>query len=139
MSRPADVPFLLSSHQIPEVERVADYVAILNEGKLLECEKLETLKQSIEQWVVTTTEPDAELPELQSTILLHEGHKRRRQRLLVRDTTPDCLWKIRDAANVEEVQVHTPSLEEIFVGIISSKSTEGAKKITERLADEVSQ
>ena len=127
---------LLSSHQIPEVERVADYVAVLHEGKLLECDKLENLKESIEQWVVTTSDANAELPELKSNVLLHEGQKSRRQRLLVRDTTPDCLWKLRDAANVEEVQVHTPSLEEIFVGLIQSKSAENsANNSVERSAE----
>ena len=130
---------LLSSHQIPEVERVADYVAVLHEGKLLECDKLENLKQSIEQWIVTTSDSNIQLPDLDSKILLHEGQRSRRQRLLVRDTTPDCLWKLRDAANVEEVQVHTPSLEEIFVGLIQSQAAEKSLNIQAERPSEVSQ
>ena len=111
---------LLSSHQIPEVERVADTVAIVNQGKVLVCDSLDNLKQSMEQWVVTMKEPGIELPAVKAEILLHEGLNSRRQRLLVRDTTPECLWNVRDAEGVQEVEVHTPSLEEIFVGLMKS-------------------
>ena len=111
---------LLSSHQIPEVERVADTVAIINQGKLLVCDSLENLKQTMEQWVVTLESRTVKLPAVDAEILLHEGTGSRRQRLLVRNTTPECLWTVRDAAGVQEVEVHTPSLEEIFVGLIKS-------------------
>ncbi len=111
---------LLSSHQIPEVERVADVVAVINQGKLLTCQPLDQLKQTMEQWVVTLDDATTELPKSKSTVLLHEGKRSRRQRLLVRDTTPDCLWQLRDHPGVAEVQVHTPSLEEIFVALMKS-------------------
>ncbi len=44
---------LLSSHQIGEVERVADTVAILRSGQLILVEKLETLKDQIRELNVT--------------------------------------------------------------------------------------
>ena len=119
---------LLSSHQIPEVERVADIVAIVNQGKLLVCDTLDNLKQNMEQWVVTMKDVASELPSTQSTVVLHEARGSRRQRLLVSDTTPECLWQMRDDPLVEEVLVHTPSLEEIFVGLMKSgKSLSGAQ------------
>ncbi|MCA9134815.1 MAG: ABC transporter ATP-binding protein, partial [Planctomycetales bacterium] len=43
----------LSSHQIHEVERVADIVAILRHGKLLCCESLESLKSGTTEAVLT--------------------------------------------------------------------------------------
>ena len=119
---------LLSSHQIPEVERVADTIAIVNQGRVLVCDSLDNLKQSMEQWVVTLDTPTTSLPALNCEIILHEGQNSRRQRLLVRDTTPECLWQMRDHVGVEEVEVHTPSLEEIFVGLMkSSKTGDGTK------------
>jgi len=119
---------LLSSHQIPEVERVADTIAIVNQGRVLVCDSLDNLKQSMEQWVVTLDTRTTSLPGLKSEIILHEGLNSRRQRLLVRDTTPECLWQMRDHAGVQEVEVHTPSLEEIFVGLMkSSKTGDGTK------------
>lgn len=111
---------LLSSHQIPEVERVADIVAVVNQGKVLVCKPLDELKQGMEQWVLTLENDDADLPEFGAKLLLHEGQNSRRRRLLVTDTTPDCLWQLRDHPLVSEVEVHTPSLEEIFVALMKS-------------------
>ncbi|WP_210421386.1 ABC transporter ATP-binding protein [Mariniblastus fucicola] len=110
----------LSSHQIPEVERVADYVAIMNEGKIRVCEKLETLKAEIEQWVVTLENPECSLPPCDSFLLTHEGIGQRRQQLTVRSPEPNALWALRDTEGVLQVDVHTPSLEEIFVAYLKS-------------------
>jgi len=111
---------LLSSHQIPEVERVADIVAVVNQGKVLVCKPLDELKQGMEQWIVTLETDSATLPEFTAQVLLHEGQHGRRRRLLVTGATPDCLWKLRDAPEVCTVEVHTPSLEEIFVALMKS-------------------
>ena len=111
---------LLSSHQIPEVERVADIVAVVNQGRVLVCKPLDELKQGMEQWVITLDNDDADLPEFDAQVLLHEGQNSRRRRLLVTNTTPDCLWKLRDHPLVNAVEVHTPSLEEIFVALMKS-------------------
>ena len=54
---------LLSSHQIGEVERVADIVAILRAGKLLLVERLEDLKDQIRELTITLAD-DAALPPL---------------------------------------------------------------------------
>ena len=110
----------LSSHQIPEVERVADYVAIINEGKVRVCEKLDVLKTEIEQWVVTLENPNLRLPPNKSFLLTHEGIGQRRQQLTVRSPDPNALWALRDMEGVLQVDVHTPSLEEIFVAYLKS-------------------
>jgi hypothetical protein len=74
----------------------------------------------MERWIVTLASPEQALPEIKAKIVLHEGQQTRRQRLLVRDMTPDCLWQMRDHEGVQDVEVHTPSLEEIFVGLMKS-------------------
>jgi len=114
----------LSSHQIPEVERVADYVAIMNEGKIRVCEKLDVLKAEIEQWVVTLDNPNHRLPPCESSLLTHEGIGQRRQQLTVRSPDPNTLWALRDMEGVLQVDVHTPSLEEIFVAYLKSGKSE---------------
>ena len=111
---------LLSSHQIPEVEHVADYVAIVNEGKVRVCERLDVLKSEVEQWTVTLSNPNMILPVSQSFVLLHEGQGKQRQQLTVRSPDPDALWQLRDSEGVAEVEVHTPSLEEIFVAYMNA-------------------
>ena len=52
----------LSSHQINEVERVADVVAILRGGRLVVVERLEKLKAEICELTVTLSDPSAEPP-----------------------------------------------------------------------------
>ena len=50
---------LLSSHQIGEVERVADFVAIVHGGRLLAVEQLDQMKQSTLQLTVTVNDAAA--------------------------------------------------------------------------------
>ena len=53
---------LLSSHQITEVERVADHVAILHEGKMRLVATLDELKTTIQELTVTLGEGDGPCP-----------------------------------------------------------------------------
>ena len=53
----------LSSHQIVEVERVADIVAILRKGKLLLVEPLDELKAQVRRLTVTVKDGVTALPE----------------------------------------------------------------------------
>ena len=112
---------LLSSHQIAEVERVADHVAIINKGKLLANDTLDNLKSQFERWVVTFSGADNALPELNTRIILHEGVGGRRQQLTVHRPDPESLWKLRDHTGVNDVEVHTPTLEEIFVSLLKQQ------------------
>ena len=81
----------LSSHQIPEVERVADYVAIVNEGKILVCHRLDELKQALERWVITTEDQSVQLPKFDGTVLTHEGQGERRQQIIVCNPGPNAI------------------------------------------------
>ena len=54
----------LSSHQIVEVERVADIVAILRQGKLLLVERLDELKAQVRRLTVTLKDGAAATPAL---------------------------------------------------------------------------
>lgn len=109
---------LLSSHQIGEVERVADSVAILNKGRLLACDTLDNLKAQYERWIITFGSHEHSLPDFSARILSHEGIGTRRQQMFVERPGPESLWKLRDHPGIVEVEVHTPSLEELFVALI---------------------
>ena len=111
----------LSSHQIPEVERVADYVAIVNEGQIRVCDRLETLKREIEQWVITVSNPNISLPVFDACLLSRQGEGKKRQQVFVRKPDPNLLWQLRDTEGVKEVEVNTPSLEDIFVAYLGSQ------------------
>jgi len=108
---------LLSSHQIGEVERVADIVAILRGGQLILVEKLETLKDEIRELNITLNGDVRPLPKIGGEIL---GERRFHQQwqLLVRGLDDGELESLRTAEWVQELGVRTPSLEEIFVAYL---------------------
>ena len=60
---------LLASHQVTEVERVADIVAILLNGRLVCLERLEDLKRSTEEVVLTLPDGQSVPPEIPGRIL----------------------------------------------------------------------
>lgn len=107
----------LSSHQITEVERVADTVLILRKGKLVLAERLEVLKSRVTELIVTEELPDASAPPRlpAGTALLAAQRVDRQWQLLVRDLTDESLTKLRNAPEFLAVDVRRPSLEELFV------------------------
>lgn len=109
---------LLSSHQIGEVERVAEHVAILHRGKLMVCDTLEKLKASHQRWQITFTSHDHALPDFPGTVIQETGLGSRRRQWLVRDPQPDSIALIRDFVGVVDFQAQTPSLEDLFVAYI---------------------
>jgi ABC-2 type transport system ATP-binding protein len=66
------------------------------------------------------------LPAFEGNVVSHEGKNRKRQQLIVRNPDPNALWQLRDDPGIAEVEVHTPSLEEIFVAFLSSPSLDQA-------------
>jgi ABC-2 type transport system ATP-binding protein len=109
---------LLSSHQIGEVERVADIIAIMHSGRLLVVERLDQLKQSTRQLTVTVSDAAAPLaPIVGETI--HERRRGRQWDVLVRGIQPADIERLRFAEGVVAVEARTPSLEEIFVAYMT--------------------
>jgi ABC-type multidrug transport system ATPase subunit len=105
---------LLSSHQIGEVERVADIVAILRHGKLLLVERLDELKSQIRELTVTLKDGAAAPPAVSGEVL-RQRHKMRQWQLLVRGLSDEQSHALSANPTVAEVEVRHPNLEEIFV------------------------
>jgi ABC-2 type transport system ATP-binding protein len=107
---------LLSSHQMNEVERVADKIAIIRSGKLVLFESLEVLKSHVQEVVITLDAVETLPPDMPPGAKLLAAQRRDRQwQLMVRDL--DEPGRIELAANPMhlDVEVRTPSLEQIFV------------------------
>ena len=110
---------LLSSHQIGEVERVADMVAILKQGKLLAMEKLDDLKNHTRELTLTLNNGAPYLSDVPGEVICGREHDRQ-WRLLVRNLDETRLETFRSLAQVRDVDVRTPNLEEIFVGYMQA-------------------
>ena len=111
----------VSSHQIHEVERVADWVAILHKGRIAVAAPLEELKN--ESHVVSFTLQDALLA-LPQELTEHNVINRRQS-----GRTVDCLIHgpcdvlvsaIRNHPNIMDVKAIRPNLEELFLGFTQS-------------------
>ncbi len=110
----------LSSHQIHEVERVADIVAIIKQGRLLVVEPLDRLKQRTRRLVITSDaqEPVACVP---GQLLSRRWHGRQCE-LLVRTEHQTVLEQWAAQLPAGSVEMHTPTLEEIFVAYMRGDS-----------------
>jgi ABC-2 type transport system ATP-binding protein len=115
---------LLSSHQISEVERVADIVAILRAGKLLLVERLDDLKDQIRELSVTLREQNTALPPISGQIL-RERRRHNQWQAMVRGVSENAIEALRTHESVRELGVRTPSLEEIFVAYLESADQGG--------------
>ena len=104
---------LLSSHQIGEVERVADIVAVIHEGQLLLVEPLDKLKRETQQLTITLADGATNLPEIPGQ--LTSAQHGRQWQVVVRGLDPSQLEAVRSDEAVAAVESRSPTLEEIFV------------------------
>ena len=109
---------LLSSHQIGEVERVADIVAIVHAGRLLLVERLDDLKRTTRQLTITVGDHSANLPPIEGE-LIYERRRGRQWDVLVRGIDETAVERMRFADGVVAIESRHPSLEEIFVACMT--------------------
>jgi ABC-2 type transport system ATP-binding protein len=117
---------LLSSHQIGEVERVASHVALLHRGRLILAESLEDLKARTFLLSVTFTSrdhPEAP-PEGRGLDLIDAADAPRQARWLVRAADRSACEAVRALPGVEDLEIETPSLEEIYIGYMRARRPE---------------
>ena len=107
----------LSSHQIQEVERVADWIAILHQGKLQIVAPLEELKSSISMLDMSLRDPLLALPEAMEPVeVLHKIQKGRTLHMMVRGWTSAIESALSQHPNLFEIRSVRPNLEELYLG-----------------------
>ena len=116
---------LLSSHQIAEVERVADVVAIMHRGELLVVEPLDELKEQTCELTVTLAEASDRVPMLDG-IVISQTRRGRQCQLVVRDLAEDSVARLQELPTVTHIQQRHPTLEEIFVAYLRCDNSQKA-------------
>jgi ABC-2 type transport system ATP-binding protein len=112
----ADRTVLLSSHQMNEVERVADKIVIIRGGKVVLFESLDVLKSHVQEVVITMDQIEPAVPEIPAGAKLLGAQRRERQwQLLVRDLDESGQIALSSDPSHLDVEIRTPSLEQIFV------------------------
>lgn len=107
----------LSSHQIHEVERVADWIAILHQGKLQVAAPLEDIKASVSMLSISMRDPLLMLPaELHSIEVLHASQNGRTIQLMIRGLTDEMLRILHQDTNLFDIKSVRPNLEELYIG-----------------------
>jgi ABC-2 type transport system ATP-binding protein len=104
-----------SSHLVHEVERVADWVGLLDHGKLIWCSTLEDLKAKVKRLVLTF---DSILPPLDRLPNALTVETAGRQAAVVTSDFSDEVLAAVKRANPTAVRVQDLSLEEIFVALV---------------------
>lgn len=121
----------LSSHQISEVERVADMIAILHDGKIRVCAPLVELKDSVTELSISLEDPLVALPTLpKSAEVLTEENFGRQRRMVVRHYATEMRQQLMSRPGVLNVTEQPLSLEEIFIACTKGSpktSNEGAQ------------
>ncbi|HUP78135.1 MAG TPA: ABC transporter ATP-binding protein, partial [Pirellula sp.] len=107
---------LISSHQIAEVERVADMVAIIHQGKVRLMDSMLNLKETISEVTVSLDDPLIALPRLSGNVeVLSEQSSGRQRRMVVRGFDHLAHESIEARPGVISVRSRPASLEEIFI------------------------
>jgi len=104
-----------SSHLVHEVERVADWVGILDDGKLIYCAPMEELKARTRRIVCQFTAPPPAPPRLPG--LLGTETVGKELLLTVRDYSEETLASVKTLHPVA-LQVEDLGLEDIFVAMV---------------------
>ena len=107
---------LISSHQISEVERVADRVAIIHQGKVRLMDSMLNLKETISEVTISLNDPLIALPRLSGNVeVLSEQSSGRQRRMVVRGFDHLAQESIEARPGVISVRSRPASLEEIFI------------------------
>lgn len=112
---------LLSSHQINEVERVADWVGILHQGDLKLVQPLEVLRHSTRVVTATMEHSDCTLVMPRGEVLT-ESRNGRQMRWVVRDLAADWQTDYGQESGAIKIAEQTPTLEEIFVAVCDTNA-----------------
>ena len=111
-----------SSHMIDEVEGVADWVGIIDQGKLIVAARMDDLKASIRQIrMIFENNPPQEIKINGMLQVKIDGHE---ALVTVKDFKEDILKTMNEKYSPKSIDIINLSLEDIFVALVGKKSNE---------------
>lgn len=115
---------LLSSHQIAEVERVADSVAILHAGRFQIVETLSNLRDTVTEVTISLEDPLVQLPVPDSpALVMSERAEGRQRQMVMRGFDNEAADQWRGRPGVAGVTVRSATLDEIFAACVRGNGT----------------
>lgn len=125
----------LSSHQLPEVERIAHRVAIIREGRLVAIEEvahLKALRERHMEVVLHEAVPPERLSELEGVRVVRVGPGGRELELAVRGRLGPLLRALGEMP-VDDLTFGPPDLEDIFLHYYSGEEEKDRPDVAERV------
>jgi ABC-2 type transport system ATP-binding protein len=115
---------LFSSHIVEEVERVADYVGIMDEGELLMVSTIDEIKSSYKRVRYATNGMRPEVASVPGVLMVENG---RHEQVLTVHGFGDETMRLLGERGVKNPEVLPISLEDIFVNTVRAERERRAK------------
>jgi ABC-2 type transport system ATP-binding protein len=110
---------LFSTHSLDDVQRLADTVGILYDGRLLVHRNIDELLATTKR--IRATLPDGRPPERLPANTIWQRVQGREWQVTVRDFTPETVEQMRSQQGVEHVEVVDLGLEDLFKDFIRGR------------------
>jgi ABC-2 type transport system ATP-binding protein len=124
---------LLSSHQIAEVERVADYIAIIHQGSFRVADTLQRLRETVHELTITVEDPLVSLPLLAEPVeVLSDQAEGRQRQLIVQGMDADLLETLRNWNGIKQVTSRPATLDELFAACVRGRGQREVAQLLNR-------
>jgi ABC-2 type transport system ATP-binding protein len=126
VTRGADRTIFFSSHLLEDVERVADYIAILDHSVLRACCSIETFRSNIRHVLLRysgTAAPPAQLPSLRGLLHVRRGSRDLRLTIVAPDESAMTILQTLGASSIETLPV---SFNEAITGYLGDRGEQSS-------------
>ncbi len=135
----AGTTVVFSTHVMFQAEEICDHIVLIDRGRKVLDDSLDGIRRRFDPRSLLFEPLDADLaPEILEAVGGVTGVEREGARWLVRlaeGTDPSrCMRSILEVADAARLELHRPTLEDVFVEIVTRGREEEARRVRERLA-----
>jgi ABC-2 type transport system ATP-binding protein len=118
LTRRSDRTIFFSTHQLPDVERVADHIAVLDRSVLRVCCPLETFRNSVQQVRLRFPGAPPPLPKIPGLLQAFRSEGELRVTCVHYDGATEAMLRALAPAEMEQAPI---SLEDAFIGYLGDR------------------